>query len=171
MKNLMLIVLASIIAIACSKKGDDISENYPGVLNLYIDLKKSDGTPFEEGEISSFQEYEFNGEYAGGSIEWLVLEKRLKESLGQEPYFGPCIDYMFGWESGEEPDHGSQWVNKIYLYLKYMNTEIIDTIMLRDSANYPEYRHYNLYLNGEEIEYSTAPNNIEWLITITKEEF
>ena len=26
---------------------------------------------------------------------------------------------MYGWEYGDEPDAGSQWVTKTYVYLKY----------------------------------------------------
>ena len=78
---------------------------------------------------------------------------------------------MYGWEYGDEPDAGSQWVTKTYVYLKYMDTEVIDTIVLRDSIYYPEYRYFDLFLNGEKIEYTMAPNQIEWLVSLTKDEF
>src|SRR5690606_12585907 len=108
-KIVFTLVFASIMVFDCSKKDDDNGGSYPGVLKLYIDLKKSEDTSFEEGEVQFFQENEYNGEYIGGSQEWLVLEKNIYEYFGGESYFGPCIDYMFGWEEGDEPDQGSQW--------------------------------------------------------------
>jgi len=171
MKKMIVLIFTCIISFACSKNDIDNTDNFPGVLYLYFDIKKSDNTPFEEGEILYSQENIFNGEHSGNPEEWVVLEKTFNGLLGEEPFFGPCGEYMYGWEDGDEPAQGSQWVNKTIVYLKYMNTGIIDTIMLRDSANYPDYRYYDLYLNGNEIEYSKAPNNIEWLISITKEEF
>lgn len=171
MKTITALIFASIIVFACSQKDDEKGDGYPGVFNLYFDLKKSDGTPFEQGEVFFSQQYETNGELYSFTEGWEVLNKTVNELLGQELYFGPCGEYMFGWEDGDEPDNGSQWVNKTYVYLKYMGTEVIDTIVLRDSTHYPKYRHYDLFLNGEEIEYTTAPNNIEWLISIAKEEF
>src|SRR5690606_25330701 len=143
----------------------DTGNSYPGVFYLYFDLKKSDGTSFEEGEVFYFQQHEINGKLFNYTEEWSVLNKTLNELLGQELYFGPCGEFPHGWEYGDEPDDGSQWVNKTYVYLKYMDTEITDTIVLRDSTHYPEYRYYDLFLNGEKTEYSTAPNNIEWLIS------
>lgn len=171
-KTVFTLVLVSIMVFACSKNDDkENTGGFPGFFLLYFDLTKSDGTPFEEGEVLYTQQYETNGEHSNFPEEWHVLKKTLNELLGQEFYFGPCGEYMYGWEDGDEPAHGSQWVNKTYVYLKYMDTEVIDTIVLRDSIHYPEYRYYDLYLNGEKIEYSTAPNNIEWLISITKDEF
>lgn len=172
MKTIIVIAFASMMIIACSKKGDDTgSGGIPGDIRLYFDLKKSDGTPFEEGEIQFFQAIEQDGHYYEESLEWLVLDKSIYEYFGEEVFFGPCGYYMVGWEPGDEPENGSQWVNKIYVYLKYMDTEVIDTIMLRDSTQYPEYSYYDLFLNGEEIEYSMSPSQLEWLISIIKDEF
>ena len=51
MKTITVLIFASIIVFACSKKDDEKGDGYPGVFNLYFDLKKSDGTPFEQGEV------------------------------------------------------------------------------------------------------------------------
>jgi|SRR5690554_2230463 hypothetical protein len=169
MKKVIILALTGILILACSKKDDETGGGYPASLFLYFDIKKSDGTPFEEGEVFYYQRYD--GQPSNHPEEWYVLNKTLNELLGQELYFGPCGEYMYGWEYGDEPDAGSQWVTKTYVYLKYMDTEVIDTIVLRDSIYYPEYRYFDLFLNGEKIEYTMAPNQIEWLVSLTKDEF
>ena len=85
MKKVIILALTGILILACSKKDDETGGGYPASLFLYFDIKKSDGTPFEEGEVFYYQRYD--GQPSNHPEEWYVLNKTLNELLGQELYW------------------------------------------------------------------------------------
>jgi hypothetical protein len=165
MKTVITLALTSILILACSKKDDQVGSGFPELASLYFDLKKSDGTSFEEGDIF-YKEGIFN--YDNELVfweEWEILKK-------DNAYFSGPI-FPVGWEAEDAPEVGSEWVKKRYYILKYLDTEVIDTIMVRDSTQYPEYRYFDIYLNNEIIKRYTQEESADfsWLVSLTKDEF
>jgi hypothetical protein len=165
MKKIILTAFVCSIIFACSKDDSNEPQNLPKSAFVHFELLKLDGTSFNQGDI----EYKTGGYDSQGhlvfSSEWMVLPKI------EESYFGN-IEFQLG--PGYSPiTEGTEWIYKKYVLLKYYDTEVIDTIIIRDSARYPEYRYYDIFLNNEIIQSYTQEEDggLSWLISLTKDEF
>lgn len=169
MKKEFLLIVICILGFSCSQENHKSVAGDPADIHLFLELFNSDGTPMKEGDVFHWQQYEDNGKLSAHPEEWHLLRKTYNERLGSDLYFMPEGEFRYGWELGEEPKIGTRWVNKAFLYLKYANSDVVDTLVVRDSLHYPEYRYFDLFLNGEKYE-NFLNISMEWLVTITKEE-
>lgn len=174
MKKIILTILAGIIFFACNKDDDDNPMELPEIAFIEFDIKKADGTVFEEGNIY-FKEGFFNYDQEWWyDQEWHVMKKEY--SSVQEKYFfiGEIGIYfgssyyidLVGLPFSEE---GDGWLKQKKFILKYLDTEVIDTIWVKDSVAYPNYHKIDILLNGDL--YYSCHSYSELLVEITKEEF
>ncbi len=170
MKTIYILSIFSIIMIlACNKE-----ENLPSggdllTYNVYLDLQKSDGTSFNEGEIEAKGGY-LNEEgqlvYNG---DWFQLP--IDTDIFGKTVFGP---FEIGVSSGggsNEPEPGTEWVSNTLLLLRYQGITEIDTLRSRDSSRYPDFRYFDIFKNDTLLQRFNDPDNyIErpWYITIQK---
>jgi hypothetical protein len=172
MKTIFILSIFSLLlATACNKEENNATSGFPMIYNMYFDLQRPDGSSFNEGEV------EAKGAYlneAGELIfqeEWFelpvnsdfsdVLEKRV---------FGP-FELGMGWESGQEPEEGTEWVANHFLLLRYQGISEIDTLRSKTSARYPDYYYFDIFKNDELIVRLNDPDNYTerpWYITIQK---
>lgn len=170
MKKLIILSIACCFAFACSKESSPAVSGDYNRFNLFLTLINPDGNPYKEGEILHWYQVERDGEMKVEFDKWYVLEKIPNIRLGPDEYFITVPDFRTLDEY--EFEIGTQWVNKLHHYVKYENSGVVDTLTIRDSLHYPEYRYFELFLNGEKYDYTTSPTSqstSEWLATIKKE--
>ncbi|MBB6681722.1 hypothetical protein H4O20_09730 [Aequorivita sp. 609] len=172
MKTFYIILVFSLLLIlGCNKEENNTPVGYPMSFDVYLDLQKPDGSPYNEGEVEAkggFLDEEghliFNGD-------WITLPVDVEISaMLEKRVFGP-FGLSIGWESGEEPEEGTEWVINNILLLLYKNISDIDTLRGRDSTRYPEFRYFDIFKNGTLLQRFNDPDNyIErpWNITIQK---
>lgn len=66
-------------------------------------------------------------------------------------------------------EEGDRWLKQKQYILKYLDTEVIDTLWVKDSVAYPNYHKIDVFLNGEL--YHTYQSYGELIVQITKEDF
>src|SRR5690554_2094542 len=111
MKTFYIILVFSLLLIlGCNKEENNTPVGYPMSFDVYLDLQKPDGSPYNEGEVEAkggFLDEEgqliFNGD-------WITLPVDVEISaMLEKRVFGP-FGLSIGWESGEEPEEGTEWV-------------------------------------------------------------
>ena len=172
MKKIALIIFASIIAFACSKDDKPQQVNDYGSVDLYLDIFKSDGTPFEAGEILRqyiTRDYEDNWMYVDY---WLEMPK-VTDRDSTKWYFGP---------TGYNPPNLNYYENipnyEIYSdamdIIKYLDTDVIDTLYFRERLLWPNV-NIEVFLNGILIDSYVSDSGYymprPWVIEIAKDEF
>lgn len=135
--------------------------------SLYFDIKDSNGRSFEEGEVLFQQAMYLNYPYPLN--EWVVDEwYPLKRGL--EGYFGE-IDFPLFWDGAYKSEEEKYFVRKRYYLFQYSNSEIIDSLFVRDSIRVDEFRRFEIFLNGKKIDSSEIDGDyFSRLISITHEE-
>lgn len=157
----IIILLTGLLIFGCND--NDELKGDPPAAYLFFNLKKSDGSSFEGGEV--FYKGGYNN-YAGEIVfweNWFSLEK-------VETNFGLYFEYpeirLMEWDIYDRYDH--------YIVLKYMESEITDTVLIRESITQnPKKRNLEFFLNGEKVVPQNPENSYNWtyIMTITKEEF
>ncbi len=172
MKTFYIIPIFSLFLIlSCNKEEKNPNSGDPITYNVYLDLQKSDGTSFGEGEIEAkggfFNEegeLVFNGD-------WFLLpvSSDYTDIFGKS-LFGP-FEIGVSSEGNDETEPGTEWVSNQLLLLRYQGISEIDTLRSRDSSRYPDYRYFDVFKNDTLIERFNDPENyIErpWYIIIQK---
>lgn len=168
---LYLIVLSLVTFLSCSKDKDEpISGGFPLFYNLYLNLDRADGIPFQEGEIEAKGGYiTAEGEtiYTGDWYSMTIEQDNLNTDLNGA--FGPLF-LSIGWEDGMEPEIGKTWSLDYITQLRYAGVEEVDVIRVNDTMAYPDFRYFDIYKNDvlmqrfDALEYESFP----WSIAITK---
>lgn len=173
MKKLIILSIACCFAFACSKESSPAVSGDYARINLFLTLINPDGNPYKEGEILHWYQVDIDGDIRMEFDKWRELKRVPNDRFGPDEYFITVPDFMTGGgEPGEEFQIGTKWVKKLHHYIKYENSGVVDTLTIRDSLHYPEYRYLELFLNGEKYEYTThgpLQSATEWLATIKKE--
>ena len=172
MRTLIFISILSLWFILACNKEDHGSENtFPVTYEVFLELQKSDGTSFNEGEIEAKGAY-LNKE--GQLIfigDWFQLPVDSGYSkIFEKTVFGP-FEIGIGSEGDNELEPGIEWVSNQLLLLRYQGITEIDTLRSRDSARYPDFRYFDIFKNTTLIQRFNDPKNyIErpWYISITK---
>lgn len=163
MKKIILTMLAGITFFACNKDDGDSPMELPETAFIEFDIKRADGTVFEEGDIY-FKAGGFNYDQEWWyDQEWHVMKKEYS-SVQEKDFFIGEMYYI------AEPfaKEGDGWLKQKKFILKYLDTEVIDTIWVRDSAVYPHHK-IDILLNGDL--YYSCQSYGELLVEITKDEF
>ncbi|MGO3183018.1 MAG: hypothetical protein ACTIJ9_09320 [Aequorivita sp.] len=172
MKTFFILSIFSLFLIlSCNKEENNPGTGLPAEYNVFLNLRNQDGNSFEEGQIeakAAFINQEGQIVYNG---DWfpLPIAPDQSNSIGQN-VFGPFF-LSIGWEAGQEPEEGTEWVTNNLLLLRYEGLSEIDTLRGRDSMRYPEYRYFDIFKNGTHLQRFNDPENyIEkpWYITIQK---
>lgn len=165
-------ILSLMVILACNKEDNTSGSGDPVFYTVFLELQKSDGTSFNEGEIEAKGAY-LNEE--GELIfqgDWFQLPIDPEfSSILEKTVFGP-FDIGIGSEGDyDAPELGSEWVSNTLLLLRYQGITEIDTFRSRDSARYPDFRYFDLFKNDTLIQrFNDTANYIErpWHISITK---
>jgi hypothetical protein len=158
----VLLIFASIIAFACSRNDNEPTE-LPSTAYIFFDIKKSDGINFEEGDITYKQGLlNYNQEWWYDQ-DWHLMEKRYLPHQEKDFFTGEMYYIVKPFEEGDG------WLKQKQYILKYLDTEVIDTLWVKDSVAYPNYHKIDIFLNGEL--YHTYQSYDELIVQITKEDF
>ncbi len=168
MRSFYLISIFSLLLISsCNKEENNPRNGLPAEYNVFLNLQKADGSPFNLGEVEAKGAYLNEGDELIFQGDWfqLPIDSDYSDVFG-ERVFGP-FDLGIGWESGQEPEEDTEWVTNQLLLLRYQGISEIDTLRSRDSARYPDFRYFDIYKNDSLIK---RLNNLEapWKITIQK---
>lgn len=170
MKTLNIILVLVLLSFtSCVKDENQKASDDPYTFNMYFQLLKPDGTLFKEGEIEAKGGYlNETGEFVTNG-EWykLSVDPFISDILNKD-VFGP-FEVGVGWESNEEPRTGTQWVTNTLTLLRYEGLSAVDTLKVRDSMNYPEFRYFDVFKNGNFIHrFNDNDSDLPWHITIQK---
>lgn len=164
-------IFSLLLTTACNKEENNTSSGFPAIYNMYFDLQRTDGTSFNEGEIEAKSAYLNEDGELIIQEEWHELPVNSDYSdILDKRVFGP-FELGMGWESGQEPPVGTEWVNNHFLLLRYQGIAEIDTLRSKNSAKYPDYYYFDIFKNEELIIRLNDPENYTerpWYITIQK---
>lgn len=173
MKTLSILSIFSFLFISGCNKDENKSENgFPVEYKVFLELQKSDGTSFNEGEV------EAKGAYLDeeGALvfmgDWVQLPIDSEHSgILEKTVFGPFQIGMGSEGDYDAPEPGTEWVTNQLLLLRYQGITEIDTLRSRDSARYPDFRYFDIFKNDSLIQRFNDPENIieyPWYISIQK---
>ncbi len=168
MKTVYIISIFSLLMItSCNKEENSSGSGDPFIYTMFLDLQREDGTSFNEGEIEAKAAYiNEDGEliFRGDWYPMSVASNYYIDIFGKT-VFGPIdigistVDY--------NPEPGTEFVsNEIYL-LRYDGNTEMDTLRIRDSSRYQEFRYFDIFKNDSLL---VRLNDIEapWKVTIQK---
>jgi len=158
----VLLIFASIIAFACSRNDNEPTE-LPSTAYIFFDIKKSDGTDFAEGNIH-YKAGGFNYDQEWWyDQDWRTMEK-IYYPVQEKDFFIGEMYYIV------EPfsEEGDGWFQQKKFIIKYLDSEVTDTIWIKDIAAYPHHR-IDVLLNGEL--FYTCQSYDELIVQIIKEDF
>lgn len=165
----ILSIFSLFFVLSCNKEENNPSTTSdPKTYSVFLDLQRFDGSSFNKGEVEAkgaFITEEGELIFQGDWFQLPLASDYYTDIFGKT-VFGP-FDIGIGWESGQEPKEGTQWVRDQLLLLRYQGISEIDTLRSRDSARYPDFRYFDIYKNGtllERLNIMEAP----WKITIQK---
>lgn len=172
MKNIIFITtLFMFLIMGCSRDNSTGEAGKPKEYNLYLNISKADGSSYSEGEVEVRRGYidpegqiKYNGEWNTFKVDRLMSDRMNKNCFG--PYFiGMSIT------DGKDNQQENEGVYNQILLLRAQESQKIDTLKIRDSISYPEYRYFDIFKNDDFIkrfEITDDYENEPWLISLTK---